>query len=244
MRAILTYHSIDSSGSPISLSASTFDRHVRWLRSGRVRVLTVEDLLAAPPADDAVAITFDDGFANFGEMAAPRLADAGLPSTLFVVTDHVGRTNAWGGVPTQGIPHLPLLGWDALGRLSEQGVTIGAHTRTHPDLTTTDAARARDELRGSADAIERALGRRPGVFAYPFGGLNREIAALAATEFRWSCTTEFAAVGAAVLHERVPRLDAYYSQRGEVLETFGSPAFARFVRRRHWLRQIRQWIVR
>jgi len=111
-------------------------------------------------------------------------------------------------------------------------------------LTTTDAARARDELRGSADAIERALGRRPGVFAYPFGGLNREIAALAATEFRWSCTTEFAAVGAAVLHERVPRLDAYYFQRGEVLETFGSPAFARFVRRRHWLRQIRQWIVR
>ena len=40
MRAILTYHSIDESGSPISVDPDAFRRHVRWLASGRVRVTT------------------------------------------------------------------------------------------------------------------------------------------------------------------------------------------------------------
>lgn len=244
MRAILTYHSIDPSGSPISLSPSAFDRHVRWFRSGRVRVLTLDDLVAAPDDEHAVAITFDDGFVNFGDVAAPRLADAGVPSTLFVVSDHVGRTNAWHGVVTPGIPDLPLLGWDALRRLSGQGVVIGAHTRTHPDLTSMGPGLAREEMRGSADVIERELGRRPGIFAYPFGALSPDVAATAAAEFRWSCTTEFATLGNDVARARLPRLDAYYFQHSSRLETFGTPAFARFVRRLHGLRRIRRWIVR
>ncbi len=244
MRAILTYHSIDPSGSPVSLPAPAFERHVRWLRSGRVRVLSVGELVAAPSDEPAVAITFDDGFANFGEIAAPRLADAGLPCTLFVVSDHVGRTNAWNGIVATGIPHLPLLDWDALRRLTAQGVVIGAHTRTHPDLTAIGASAVRAELRGSADVIERELGRRPDVFAYPYGALDAEVAAAAEVEFRWSCTTEFAVLGHHDARARLPRLDAFYFQDPRRLDAFGTPAFARFVRRRHALRRLRRWLVR
>ena len=38
MRAILTYHSIDDSGSPISIAPADFRRHLDWLTSGRVPV--------------------------------------------------------------------------------------------------------------------------------------------------------------------------------------------------------------
>src|SRR5581483_6893264 len=78
MRAILTYHSIDESGSVISVGRETFAAQAAWLASGRVRVTTVDELLALPPDADAVALTFDDGFQNFADTAVPVLERHGL----------------------------------------------------------------------------------------------------------------------------------------------------------------------
>ena len=135
MRAILTYHSIDTSGSPISCHPDAFASHVKWLTAGRVSVTPVEELMAMPADVDAVALTFDDGFVNFGEVAAPLLLDHGLPVTMFVVADSVGTSNKWTPQSGGAIPHLSLLDWPALVRLQERGVTLGAHSRTHRDLT-------------------------------------------------------------------------------------------------------------
>ena len=65
-----------------------------------------------PPDADAVALTFDDGFVSFGDVAAPLLLDHGLPSTLFVVTDAVGKSNVWPDDRIRGVPELPLLDWE------------------------------------------------------------------------------------------------------------------------------------
>ena len=75
MRAILTYHSIDSSGSPVSVSEETFRAHARFLGSGRVSVGPLADLPSLPDEEDAVALTFDDGFLNFSMLAMPLLSD-------------------------------------------------------------------------------------------------------------------------------------------------------------------------
>src|SRR5262249_20099579 len=149
-----------------------FDQHVRWLASGQVKVTTVSELAALSPSVDAVAITFDDALVNFGEIAAQRLLERGLPVTVFVVADYVGGTNAWG--PEAGIPPLPLLDWLALGILRQQGIVLGAHTRTHRDLTRLDASAVEDEVVGSADIIERRTGIRPTVFAYPYGRVDHQ----------------------------------------------------------------------
>jgi peptidoglycan/xylan/chitin deacetylase (PgdA/CDA1 family) len=220
-----------------------FERHLRWLVSGAVRVLSLDALLQAPAEHDAVALTFDDGFRNFGALAAPRLEAAGLPATVFVVSGHVGRTNAWGGVVTPGVPDLPLLDWDELDRLAGRGIDIGAHTRSHPDLTTLDAARARDELLGSADDIARRLGRRPVTFAYPFGATDEAVIAAAAGVFDVACTTEFALVATGSTRAALPRLDAFYFRDDDRLATFGTAGFERFVRRRGWLRRIRRRVL-
>ena len=103
MRAILTYHSIDESGSPISISEDVFRSQITWLAKGHVKVVPLETLMRMPASANAVALTFDDGFVNFGDVAAPLLADHGLPSTLFVVTDAAGRTNRWSGRPGRTI---------------------------------------------------------------------------------------------------------------------------------------------
>ena len=46
---------------------------------------------------DAVAITFDDGYADTLRQARPRLAAAGVPATLFLATAFVGQPSSTGG---------------------------------------------------------------------------------------------------------------------------------------------------
>jgi peptidoglycan/xylan/chitin deacetylase (PgdA/CDA1 family) len=232
MRAILTYHSIDRSGSPISVAPEEFRRHAAWLASGRVRVLPLADLAELAPDADAVALTFDDGFANFASEAAPLLAAHGLPATLYVVAGHVGGDNAWGGQSDPRVPRLPLLDWPALGRLAEQGVELGAHTRTHPHLTRVDADALEDELAGAAEAVRAETGRMPKSIAYPYGDVDARVAAAAGRRFGLGVTTELRALAAGEDSLRLPRLDMFYLRAPGRLEAWGTPRFAQ----RLWLR--------
>ena len=222
MRAILTWHSIDATDSPISIPPADFRSQVDWLRSGRVKVVGVEELLLLPADADAVALTFDDGFANFATEAAPLLLSEGFPVTVFVVTDHVGKDNRWRG-SDDGVPVLPLMDWETLGRLRAQGISIGAHTRTHPRLTASETD-LDSELCGSADILERHLGERPTGLAYPYGAVDRRVLA-AAVEFRWACTTEFRTVDDPWISHSLPRLDAWYLRDRRLLDSWGTARF-------------------
>lgn len=62
-----------------------------------------------------------------------------------------------------------LLDWDALRRLALEGVTLAAHTRTHPLLDRVDRDRAVAEIEGSREDLEREVGPTPPVLAYPSG---------------------------------------------------------------------------
>jgi hypothetical protein len=86
MKAILTYHSVDETGSVISIDEASFRRHVRWLASGRVRVVPLDSLATSPQDEDAVAITFDDGGYDFYARAYPLLREYGFPATVYLTT--------------------------------------------------------------------------------------------------------------------------------------------------------------
>lgn len=232
MRAILTYHSIDESGSPISVSREAFRAHVRWLASGVVRVLPIAELVDGADDGDAVAITFDDGFQNFADEAVPLLRDAALPATVFVVPEHVGGENDWGGRHAPGIPALPLMRWATLGTVATQGVTLGAHTRRHRDLTQVRGASLEDEVAGCVERMAAELGTRPSAFAYPYGAVDDTSATVVRDVFTHACTTEMRALRGDDDRALLPRLDMYYFREPGQLESWGSAAF----RGRLWLR--------
>lgn len=232
MRAILTYHSIDESGSPISVGREAFRAHVRWLSSGAVRVLPLAELVAANDDVDAVAITFDDGFENFAEQAAPALLEASLPVTVFVVPEQVGGTNDWGGQAVPGIPTLPLMSWESLGSLAAKGVTLGAHTRRHRDLTRVRGAALEDEVAGCVERMAAELGERPATFAYPYGAVDATAATVVRDVFTLACTTELRPVRRDDDRALLPRLDMFYFRGPGQLDAWGSAPF----RGRLWLR--------
>ena len=97
---ILTYHSIDDSGSLISVSPAAFGAQMEYLHSNGFRALSLRDYvtrlpLGRLPARGAFVITFDDGFRNVHEIALPILRRLGFAATVFVPTDHVGGSATW-----------------------------------------------------------------------------------------------------------------------------------------------------
>jgi len=231
VRGILTYHSIDPSGSPISVAPEAFAAHARFLASGGVRVVPLAEL-AQPREDeggDALAITFDDGFANFASHAWPVLREHGLPATLFVVTDRAGGTNAWDGAPGLAIPELPLLSWPDLARLAGEGLDLGAHGRTHASLRGLPRERLEAEVAGSRDRIREETGRTPAAFAYPFGDVDDAAAAAAKAAFACAVTTRLALLAPGEDRHLLPRIDAYYLRENDRLQDFGSAGFRRWL---------------
>ncbi len=237
-RAILTYHSLDDSGSPISLRPAAFERHLDWMVASDTRIEALEDL-DREPEGATLALTFDDGFANFATEAWPRLKERSLPVTLFVVAGLVGGDNRWGGRETPGIPTLPLLGWDQLGRMAEEGLRLGCHSMTHPDMRGLSPRALEEETAGAAALIEERTGVRPTSFCYPFGHVDDGARAAAGQVFDRAVTTRFALLGAADDRLARPRIDAWYFARPGLLENFGSSRFRNFVARRRVLRSLR-----
>lgn len=83
-----------------------------------------------------------------------------------------------------------ILGWDSLRKLTREGVTLGAHTRTHLLMNRVALEEARDEAIGSLHDLEREIGSTLPIFAYPRGEFNEEVATMLAREgFKLAFTT-------------------------------------------------------
>src|SRR5689334_16577018 len=80
---ILSYHSLDDHGTGISVPPRLFEAQMATLAAEHCPTFTMNQVaehLAArrPFPPRAVAITFDDGFANVGTVGGPILARYGL----------------------------------------------------------------------------------------------------------------------------------------------------------------------
>jgi peptidoglycan/xylan/chitin deacetylase (PgdA/CDA1 family)/GT2 family glycosyltransferase len=184
--SILMYHAIGRPGERASryvLPAGRFARQMAWLRWAGYRVIDLEELSRCYregrlPPDRAVVITLDDGYRDNLELAAPTLRRFGWPATVFVVTGRIGAVNDWSDDPA--LVGRPLMSWADLHALTDAGLSVGAHTRTHPRLTRLTPEAARNEIAGSRADLERGLPRLSPVFAYPYGDHDEGVRTLAA----------------------------------------------------------------
>jgi peptidoglycan/xylan/chitin deacetylase (PgdA/CDA1 family) len=159
-----------------------------------------------------------------------------------VVSGRVGGTNAWGDVDDPRIPTLPLLNWDGIGGLARNGFAIGGHTRSHPRLGTVSDGQLADEIAGCSEDIYQHVGLRPVTFAYPYGDVTDRAIGCVRDHYAYACTTDLRVLVSREDPVLIPRLDAYYFRKSGSIESWGSPAFMRFVRRRAFARRIRSRI--
>ncbi len=242
--AILTYHSLDESGSVISVAPHVFAAQMKSLARTGTRVVALDEvprLLDAGQA--AVAITFDDGFRNFREHAASVLAHYKFPATVFLVTAHCGRDNGWLTQPV-GVARQPLLGWDEIKALHVAGTRFGAHSQSHPVLTQLPVTDAEAEMVESKRAIETALGEPIETFAYPYGACDEATRAMALRHFRVACGVNLGYAEPLSNMLELERLDMYYWRNKPDLSNLFTMRTRAFVGMRAKLRTARRLLSR
>lgn len=206
LRAVLTFHSIDDSGSVLSFPARDFAALLEDFVSSGVPVLSFAALCRAPTG---IAITFDDGMRSVAHAALPVLRDLGLPSHLFLTTNSVGSDNRWPTQPT-GIVPLAMMDWTAIEACASAGMTIENHTATHPDMRELPAGAILEECAAADEIIMRRLGRRPSLFAYPYGYVSEAARDVVASRYEAAFTADLGYLPPASDMHRLPRIDAYY----------------------------------
>lgn len=246
---VITYHSIDESGSVISTSPEVFRRQMEFLSGAGYRTITLSELVsslrdaeAVVPAN-TVVLTFDDGFRNFYSEAFPVLSDHGFNATVFVVTDFCGRHNDWAGNPAD-FPRSELLSWREIKELAGCGVDFGSHTRSHPDLTELSAAEMECEIVESKHLLADALGRETRTFAYPFGRSTPAIRQRVREHYDAACSTDLGKVTVRSDPASLKRIDSYYLADRRILEKISSRTFDNYMLLRQAGRGIRSLFAR
>jgi peptidoglycan/xylan/chitin deacetylase (PgdA/CDA1 family) len=170
---VVAFHRVHDTNEPegLSVGVRAFEQYCRFFKE-HFKVVSLGELVRrleqglSPHRE--LAITFDDGYLDNHDTAAPILERLGLPATFFVVTEWMGTAFVPWWDRVRNLRH-PWMTWDHVRALHRRGFEIGAHTRTHVDLGVVSTDEAHEEIAGSRRELERQLGGAVGLFAYPYG---------------------------------------------------------------------------
>jgi peptidoglycan/xylan/chitin deacetylase (PgdA/CDA1 family) len=173
---ITAFHRVNdvTHGDGLTCATEQFRSICEWLRRNfRVVPLAeqIRETEAGRPAGGTASITFDDGYLDNFEVAAPILRELGLPATFFVTTAFIGSSTVANWDDVRGTK-TEWMTWQHLRALAAQGFDIESHTCNHVDLGTADPSTVRRELDASLAKLASEVGKeRRRLFAYPFGGI-------------------------------------------------------------------------
>ncbi|WP_211213187.1 polysaccharide deacetylase family protein [Salinimonas chungwhensis] len=173
---VLLYHHV-SSQTPASTSVSqkVFAEHMRYINNHHT-VLPLKEIVEATQngkslPDDALAITFDDGYANILENAHPVLQKYEFPYTIFINPDTIGQ-------------RADQLSWAQVQKMAQENVSFANHTMGHLHMLNRNQnesdeqwlERVWNNVQEAQDILTSRLDNVDNYLAYPFGEFNEALA--------------------------------------------------------------------
>ena len=168
----LCYHKVGTEaeeGRRLNIHPQRLESHVRYFKRRGYEFRRARDLSTNfEDGTRAVCFSFDDGFESTIANATPVFDRQGVPLSIYIVSDLVGRTSEWEGELAR-----PLADWAALIELQSSGHEVGNHTASHPHLNRLDFSGQASQIGRCHDAMI-SHGLRAESFCYPYGGLNED----------------------------------------------------------------------
>jgi peptidoglycan/xylan/chitin deacetylase (PgdA/CDA1 family) len=206
---VLTYHSVDDSGSLISVTRDELREQLALLRGMHIRGLTAAEFIEQKrnPAnfakERAVLLTFDDGYENFLREAMPLLKEFEYPATVFVVPRLMGQVAQWYERDALSISKLvsqltqsateaeryfdqmrplaaeKLMSWEQAAEIVAAGFDVSSHSNDHHFLTSLSDEKLEADLAMSRQTIRDRLQVPADVICYPYGDCDDRVARIA-----------------------------------------------------------------
>jgi glycosyltransferase involved in cell wall biosynthesis/peptidoglycan/xylan/chitin deacetylase (PgdA/CDA1 family) len=190
---VLLYHYVGPEPGSLpahtTISAERFEKHVQWLSRQGYTGIAPSDWLrwcekGAELPRKPVLLTFDDAYSDLAKYVLPVLRHYGFRAGVFAVTKRLGGTNTW-----DETGH-PLMNEEQIRYWAAQGIEFGAHSRTHPNLTSLAGAALAEEIDGSKNDLESVVGSPVLSFAYPYGSHSQIVRGRVRDLFKMAFTVE------------------------------------------------------
>ncbi|MFL6279740.1 MAG: polysaccharide deacetylase family protein [Vicinamibacterales bacterium] len=165
----------------MTVRTSTFRWQLEYLKQHQHPVIPLRVVLSylhgkgAPPPPRAVVITADDGHESVFTDMLPAIREYQMPVTLFIYPSAISNASY-------------AMTWQQLAELRDTRLfDIQSHTYWHPNFKTEKRRLSADAYRSFAmnqlvkprTVLEKRLGTRPDVLAWPFGIYDDELLAMA-----------------------------------------------------------------
>ena len=184
---VLMYHKIPdaplATKHQIYVTKENFEKHLAYFKQQKLTPITFADYLkyasgelslrTFPPRP--IILTFDDGYTDNYTNLLPLMQQYGYRGVLYLLGDAETRYNQWDADFDPDEPRSEIMDLAQKRAFVAAGWEIGAHTMSHPRLTTLPLPEAAAEIQRSKTALEAALQTEIVSFAYPYGDLNEAV---------------------------------------------------------------------
>tara|TARA_B110000003_G_scaffold89929_1_gene91998 strand:- start:12313 stop:13053 length:741 start_codon:yes stop_codon:yes gene_type:complete len=156
----------------------SFEAFLYILNKAKKNLFSIDDVyeLCIEQERLPICLTFDDGFLSDYDIVLPALMERNAKATFFIVHDYIGKEG--------------YMQKEHIIELSNAGMQIGSHSKTHPNFIKIDTKAKEYELSFSKSYLEELIGKEVTTFSFPYGFLDKASKdAVFAAGYKHCCTS-------------------------------------------------------
>jgi biofilm PGA synthesis lipoprotein PgaB len=197
---VLMYHDLSPEPQdPGTLSVDNFEKQLELMRANNFHWISMSQYIdfilhSSPVPDNAVLLTFDDGYESFYTFAYPLLQKYQAPASSFLIVNAVDNPEYKG---------IPKVTWEQVELMHRNGIEFFSHTYDSHKYVKMDSSsatqtamlaspiylkstqrketeeeykrRVTNDLKQANDILNKKLGIQNNVLAFPFGGFSQSL---------------------------------------------------------------------